>query len=134
MEQVTQKMELLKLEEEQQRLKKEEAEVAKKLNNLRTKLDDLLLEKEAVDQRSAEVDKQLEDCKQSSRIKQQIKEVDIANGDEYKLIKCEFNQVTVDREKTLEKKKIVEKKMENMNNEFEMIVYERKRLLKRRRL
>jgi len=128
MEQVTQKMELLKLEEEQQRLKKEEAEVAKKLNNLKTKLDDLLLEKEAVDQRSAEVDKQLEDCKQSSRIKQQIKEVDIENGDEYKLIKCEFDQVTVDREKTLEKKKIVEKKMENMNNEFEMIVYERNKI------
>ena len=125
MEQLSQKMELLQLEQEEQSLKKKEEQVAEQLNDLKQKLDDLLLEKDGIDEMTAGVDKQLKECGEKNQDRNRTGD---GVDDNYLVIKHEFDQVSSDREKILEKKKINEKKMEDMNNDFEMIVYERNKI------
>merc|ERR1712106_877787 len=84
-----------------------------------------LMEKEVIDQKTADVDKQLKECEQSNKKKSTNT---VGLNDDYSMIKHEFDQVSADRDKILEKKKIVEKKMEDMNNDFELIVYERNKI------
>eukprot|EP00092_Neocalanus_flemingeri_P029260 GFUD01031767.1.p1 GENE.GFUD01031767.1~~GFUD01031767.1.p1 ORF type:complete len:571 (+),score=234.62 GFUD01031767.1:73-1785(+) len=132
MEHLSQKMELIKLEEEKNSVKKTESEVENQLSDLKSKLDNLLVEKETIDQEAADIENKIKKC--SQKHEKHKKEIDKNpvnekdNENKYALIKHEYDQVSSDREIIIEKNMIVEKKIEDMNNEFEIIVYERNKI------
>merc|ERR1711915_682622 len=85
-------------------------------------LDDLLKEKEEIDEKSSEIDDRLKDLSDSKTVQSRR---DPKISDKYTTTKQEFFKISKDRDNILENKKIVEKKIEDMSNDFEIIAYER---------
>ena len=130
MEPLSLKIDNTKLQEEKLRVIKKDAEIERKLCDIKDKLDTLLIEKEKILKTNIDIDARLELFKQKY-VKYKNKEQDILNSDtniedKYDMLKQEHNLVGSERENIIKQKETLENKREILKEQLEAIEDEKK--------